>query len=150
MKYLMLILFCFGVLSIHAQEQDEDTIAPTTRAEYDFVTVGYQIQLNTGLPMKDGYKLLDYESCEFEHATVSIKALFREKEDKPCAIMLIYNERFQKPRYFCVPNEDAEKELWELYFSSLELQRLNNNSWLQYMTYCAGKQILEKHYKSYE
>lgn len=150
MKYLTFLLFLFYFFNAPAQQTEEgNNIAPTTRAEYDFVTVGYQIQLNTGLPMKKGYKLLNYEECKFEHTTVSVKALFRENETEPCAIMMIYNERFQKPRYFCTPTKDADAEIWELYFSSLDPQRLTNNSWLQYMTYCGATQIMEIHHKDY-
>lgn len=149
-KYLLVIALIISSFSSFSQTgEKEEKIAPTTRAEYDFVTVGYQIQLNTGLPMKSGYKLVDYEQCKFEHATVSVKALFRDKETEPCAIMMIYNERFQKPRYFCTPTKDADAELWELYFSSLDPQRLTNNTWLQYMTYCGATQIMEIHHKEY-
>ncbi|NNC85207.1 MAG: hypothetical protein HKN75_03940 [Bacteroidia bacterium] len=150
MNRIIAILLVFSSLGGYAQTEKDGEFKPTTRSEYDFVTVGYQIQLNTGLPMKSGYKLVNYEKCEFEHANVSTKALFREGDDKPCAIMLIYSERFQKPRYFCVPTKEADEELWKLYFASLEPQRLTNNSWLQYMTYCAGNTIMEKHHKDYE
>ena len=91
----------------------------TTQEEYNYITKGYKIQVESGLDMKKGYTLtnlgdwgLSYGSqtraCEF-------KALIRDGETKPCAIMMIYKRTdiANGARYYiCIPSLDAPDDIW--------------------------------------
>ncbi|MCB0848338.1 MAG: hypothetical protein KDC20_01060, partial [Bacteroidetes bacterium] len=52
--FLSLSLMLNAALKLNAQQ------APTTSAEYLYGSVGYKLQLNNKLPMKEGYTLRDF------------------------------------------------------------------------------------------
>jgi len=108
--FLLLTTFAFG---------------QTTQDEYNFITKGYKIQVESGLDMKKGYSLKDIT----EYSTnsdgtirkVEFKALIRDGEKKPCAILCKYKRvDTERTEYLCIPTYDAPIEIWEQTFKSFE------------------------------
>ncbi|NNF02011.1 MAG: hypothetical protein HKN22_04955 [Bacteroidia bacterium] len=135
MRIALLVIFSLG-LSIPGFAQK---IAPTTEKEFNYITVGYKIQLQAGLPMKADYKFKDLGRHEVVDCIVEMKGLYRKGEEQPCAMMMIYTEVRQEPVYFCVPSPDAAEELWERYYKSLIPDLSNHQDKLRYMLYATTK-----------
>lgn len=113
LKKVILIVFVifFSFLSrIHSQ---------TTQEEYNYLTKGYKIQVESGLDVKKGYTIKDLgnwglnsgsesRSCEF-------KALIRQGQTTPCAVLLIYKRTDIAEgikHYICIPSHDAPEYIW--------------------------------------
>jgi len=92
----------------------------TTQEEYNYITKGYKVQIDSGLDMKKGYSFLDYGSSGLnsgsETRTCEFKGLVRQNQNKPCAIMMIYR-RTDIPNgqvyYICIPSANSSDELWK-------------------------------------
>jgi hypothetical protein len=112
MKKVVIVLLAFAaVCKITAQ---------TTQEEYNYITKGYKIQLESGLDMKKGYSLTDLGHWGLNHDTekrnCTFKGLVREGQVKPCAILLIYQRTDLSNGavfYICIPSADAPENIWE-------------------------------------
>jgi hypothetical protein len=117
MKYsLVALLWCIAL---------SKTIGQTTLEEYNYLTKGYKIQLESGLDMKKGYKLVDlHENTGKRYGSITIiksKGLYRQNENMPCAILVTYGST-----YICVPHYKSSQEIWLMYGSRVsELDRLD-------------------------
>lgn len=96
---------------------------PTTEEEYNYLTKGYKIQIESGLDMKKGYTLKDivtsdilfwgFEMGSIPNDFVQFKGLYRENELTPCAILCIMRRHVGKKVYICIPSIGASQKLWE-------------------------------------
>lgn len=134
--FLVLLLTGTSLLSFGQK------IKPTTEEEYNYGTVGYKIQLQNKLPVKQGYRIADYGIFEEPDRTVAFKGLLRQGEDYPCAIIMIYTKDKFPPEYFCIPTEDASPELWDRYFKSLKVVSDNQVSQLRFMSYGLSRTLM--------
>lgn len=113
-KSLLIVALLFTALSLKSQE----ILSPTTMTEYNYVTKGYKIQLESGLDMKKGYTFKRFTGrmpvalkgitryTEFMH-------LFKEGVKSPVAILvMISNSSSPNVFYFCIPNLYSSQELW--------------------------------------
>lgn len=100
----------------------------TTETEYNYVSKGYKIQLESGLDMKTGYRFEDKGSFGVEYSSysrmVSYKFLFKDGAEKPCAILMILNRTdtdFES--HLCIPTLNSSEEILkksrEDYFSAV-------------------------------
>lgn len=105
----------------------------TTLEEYNYLTKGYKIQLESGLDMKRGYRIKDVgEDFEIMYNTrfegkkyikgftrkTTFKALYRDSERTPCAILMICTRTDTKYlQYLCIPRYDSDSNVWDLAFS---------------------------------
>ncbi|MBS1763480.1 MAG: hypothetical protein JSS90_00790 [Bacteroidetes bacterium] len=128
--FLTLCLILISALGLHAQQ------VPTTSAEYLYGSVGYKLQLNNKLPMKEGYTLRDFAPVNEETRQVEFKGLFRNGENKPCAVIMIYTRLRMAPQYYCIPSADADAELWSKFKASLLDDSENQQPQLQFFAYC--------------
>ncbi len=94
--------------------------AQTTEEEYNYVTKGYKVQMESGLDMKKGYSLVDLGKWGMSHnpenRECTFKALMREGQSKPCAIMMIYRRTDISTGttwYICIPTSDASASIWQ-------------------------------------
>ncbi|MBK7384136.1 MAG: energy transducer TonB [Flavobacteriales bacterium] len=94
------------------------TYAQTTMDEYNYLTKGYRIQLESGLDMKRGYYFTDVGQFDVPYQgfsrTTTIKHLCREVDSLPCATLIIHerkNTAFLK--YLCVPHVSSKVEVWQ-------------------------------------
>ena len=96
----------------------------TTQEEYNYITKGYKIQVESGLDMKKGYSFFDLRPAVLKWANGEarncyFKALVRDGESKPCAIMMIY-KRFDvgAEYYICIPTLNADA-VWQQTFQDM-------------------------------
>lgn len=121
---VILPLFFCGVLT-----------AQTTLEEYNYLTKGYKIQIESGLDMKKGYRLEDLmESSVSGTQTdilglstrntmrkMSFKGLYRDGENTPCAVLVIYYRQDTGfSDYLCIPHFDSSLDIWNLYFKQIQ------------------------------
>lgn len=92
--------------------------AQTTEEEYNFITKGYKVQLESGLDMKKGYVLKDLGTHSLNFGSegtreAEFKGLYKTVDNKLCAIMLIYRRPSTNyVEYFCIPSSDAPQSIW--------------------------------------
>jgi len=98
----------------------------TTQEEYNYITKGYKIQIESGLDMKKGYSLYELHPSVLkwsngETRNCYFKALFRDGESKPCAIMMLYKrtDTTNQEHYFCIPTLNASDYIWQQTFQEL-------------------------------
>jgi len=101
----------------------QGAFAGTTQEEYNYITKGYKIQIESGLDMKKGYRFVDMGKSitttwnrPVELRECSFMGLVRDGQTKPCAIMMIY-KRTDIPNsavyYICIPSDNAPEEIWQ-------------------------------------
>lgn len=125
MKKLFIIL---GILFINL------SFGQTTQEEYNYITKGYKVQLESGLDMKKGYtlKVLDLQNVSIEKQTrmLEFSALLKDNNTKPVAIMMKYNRTDISNghlQYFCIPTPDAPINLWQQTYESISLSFTNTD-----------------------
>jgi hypothetical protein len=117
MKKIFAILFA-SLYVITAQSQ-------TTQEEYNYVTKGYKVQVESGLDMKKGYiiKDLDMVSQTASNGTTirqaSLKKLTKTSTNEAVAFMIVYQRAGKVPEYFCIPSPTASQELRDAFYVSL-------------------------------
>ena len=138
MKKILIASFTLLFISITAVAQK---IKPTTEDEYNFGTIGYKIQLQTKLPMKRGYSIVDLGGHDEPDRSVALKGLMREGETIPCAVLMVYSKINTPPEYFCMPTPDAPEALWTRFYQSLNVITENKQQQLQFMMLGMGKTL---------
>ena len=97
--------------------------AQTTMEEYNYVTKGYKIQLESGLDMKKGYELAHLGKKEISIRNAELKVLYRlneaEKTKEVAAYMIIYKKKGANTEYICIPHPESSTEIKELYWKQL-------------------------------
>lgn len=115
MKKSTLLLISFLIVSkIFSQ-----TVS-TTLEEYNYVTKGYSIQIESGLDMKKGYKIeppFEKTALKGNFSTISYSILIREETKKLAAIILkvVPNNAPNRIKYLCIPVNN--RELFERYYT---------------------------------
>lgn len=92
--------------------------AQTTQEEYNYITKGYKVQIESGLDMKKGYTLTDLDTSKLTIGEITrsctFKGLFRNGEVKPCAVMILYKRLDNdKTYYICIPSNNTSNEIWK-------------------------------------
>lgn len=107
----MLLFVCFIGLS-----QEEQA---TTLVEFNYLTKGYQIQIESGLDMKKGYHLIPLNKTSIKGSdnitrNLEVKLLKRGSEKKACATLIIFNtDQNNTPFYFCIPGIKSSNDIWQ-------------------------------------
>lgn len=96
----------------------------TTEEEFNYLSRGYQIQLESGLDMKKDYRLelLDRTTLPIHNAARSVEfsGLYREGTDKPCAYLVTLGQGDNTLKnYLCIPSYDAPDALWDRAFQEM-------------------------------
>lgn len=136
-KSCFIVLFSF--VSFVAQAQ---LVAPTSEEEYNYGAIGYKIQLQAKLDNKEGYNIKNAEGCEDSDRKIEYRILYRDGENQPCAIFLIYTKTRNAPLYFCIPTANANPALWDKFYKSLALGTDNPADQLQFFSTCLGKLVM--------
>jgi hypothetical protein len=92
----------------------------TNLEEYNYVTKGYKVQIQSGLDMKKGYDVKLINSYEIEGRKVVYYELIKDGKDLR-AIMSVFTGRDGRTSYFCIPLGDCDKLLYNSYLSSIQL-----------------------------
>jgi hypothetical protein len=125
MKKLIVVMLSLITVYSYAQKT-----APTTQDEYTYVTKGLKGQIESGVGVKPGYKLVDLGQHNEGGKTLNVSGMYRDGENHPCAIVLVYKNG-GKESYLCMPTEDAPSVLWDNYMGSLKVMG-ENLSWADY------------------
>ena len=93
-------------------------IGQTTETEYNYLTKGYKIQVESGLDMKKGYSLKDVGEWSVDYSSfkrkATFKALYRDNDSIPCATLMILKRTdtvFEE--YVCIPHYKSDSSIWE-------------------------------------
>ena len=87
-----LIFLILASPSMHLLGQSDSVmvnVAPTTVEEYNYLTKGYKIQVESGLDMKKGYHFEDVGEHQIGTYEFKIKNLIREDENELAGILII-------------------------------------------------------------
>jgi len=135
---LAILLFVVSVAALNAQ-------APTTLEEYTYVIVGYKLQLNMKLEMKKGYSLKDLDTYLEEDRKIEFKALMRDGEKTPCAIMMIYYlPKGAAPQYYCIPTYNAPPDIWDKYYASINFGEDNPQQRLKFFALSISRIMMKQ------
>lgn len=104
--------------------------APTTEEEYNYLTKGYKVQIESGLDMKKGYTFQDMGEIKQGSYSFKIKGLMREAKNELAAMLIITKSDVSgRVYYVCLPINNPD--LFARYFSDI-------NAWDESLTtsYC--------------
>jgi hypothetical protein len=133
--YLILLsLLIAGIHPTFAQEID-----PTTAREYNYGAVGYRIQLQSGMSDNPGYSIRKIDQYEDPERKVEMMGMYRDGENEPCAVIMVYTRIRTAPMYFCMPTRNAPQELWEKFEESLSDGTDNPHEQLEFFSTCIAK-----------
>jgi hypothetical protein len=110
----------------------------TTLEEYNYVTKGYKVQVESGLDMKKGYRFDDVHTIHIQYSDgvvreTEFKALFREGQKMPTAILCIYSHSDKQDKdYLCIPQFNSSKEVWDSTYARLSAIQGDNIMPLMY------------------
>lgn len=90
--------------------------AQTTMEEYNYLTKGYAIQMESGLDMKSGYKMVDVMKIGEEN---ELKKLVRTRDESVSAYLIIYTTSlddgsiggYRFKEYICIPNPNSHEDI---------------------------------------
>jgi hypothetical protein len=112
--------FLTAVLFVSASLMPLCGVSQTTQEEYNYITKGYKVQIESGLDMKKGYSFTDLGDWGLTHGTekrrCEFKALMRSGQAKPCAILMIYKRTDIEngaTYYVCIPSQGSSDEIWK-------------------------------------
>ena len=118
----------------------------TTQEEYNYITKGYKVQMESGLDMKKGYFFKDLGTfgvkMGVENRDCTFKALHREGNDTPCAILMLYNRTDIKEGmkyYVCIPSKDADASIWQQTLDFISSNFKDSNAMMQTVIYALMK-----------
>lgn len=122
MRILISFLSLLATFSLWAQ--------PTTEEEFNYMSKGYKIQVESGLDMKKGYSLQLLDSMTVPHSAatrhVRFLGLFREGSTTPCGIIGVVKRMDNGVvTYLCLPSHDAPDALWQKAVQGLEQYKDN-------------------------
>jgi hypothetical protein len=114
MKKIMFVVAALVVLSY-------TTRAQTTLEEYNYVTKGYKVQIESGLDMKKGYLIQDIDKGEISGRSFDLKALYRVKgaSKQKAAYMIVYTRKGSASEYICIPQGQSDQEVITKYWNQL-------------------------------
>ena len=107
-RFCLLIVF----ISLFSLRSISQNIMPTTIEEYNYITKGYKTMIESGLDMKKGYGFKELGLYSTSARNCTFKALYRDKESKPCGILCVFKRLDGGYCYLCIPTSDASQEIW--------------------------------------
>lgn len=100
----------------------------TTQDEYNYLTKGYKVQLESGLDMKKGYVFGDSFIGNNGGKTFTLTPLIREERKEVCAVLLQYKIKSvwgETLNYLCIPinnpalEEQFNKDVERLFYQDV-------------------------------
>lgn len=134
-----ILLLCVGIL-----------FGQATQEEYNYVTKGYHVQIESGLDMKKGYELKDIDNVQQPGNNNSIerqawlKALYRVSPNGTkniAAYMLVYERAGRVKEYLCVPTPSSSQFIREAYYNSLNQGGGDNSVRLQIISFLLSRSL---------
>jgi len=135
----ILFTMVFNLQFIFGFSQSQEHPYGTTLEEYNYVTIGYGVQLEQGLDMKSGYEFASLNGYgEWgassirlgDGSSINIKFELLKNDSKPFAeraVMVIINyEPEGLTRYLCIPNNYSSDLIWNKYFDDIKYFESND------------------------
>ena len=109
--------------SISKSEQTSNLPAPTTMEEFNYITKGYKVQIESGLDMKAGYEFQDVKILEYKaygslqkylnSGYCNVKRLFRTNTNETAAYLFYLKsmDESEDDLYICIPSPTSEEEV---------------------------------------
>ena len=115
MKLKTILIAVIAVMTI------ANAYSQTTLEEYNYLSKGYKIQIESGLDMKKGYEIKDNYTEKTSERTVNLKTLYRVNGNVKtiAAYLFVYNKNGKAKQYICIPNPQSTEEILNKYWSSL-------------------------------
>ena len=113
MKNITLLLL---ILSSFAYSQ-----VGTTEAEYNYITKGYKIGLDSGMDLKQGYRLENIVTLNEGNYSYDFKIFYREQEKTLAGIMMVATSKLWGNIYYlCIPAGNSSPDLFTRYSTDLD------------------------------
>lgn len=118
--------------------------AQTSLEEYNYLTKGYKVQIESGLDMKQGYELKDIDSKSTKDRTASLKVLYRVKgaSKEISGYLVIYNKNGNAQEYICIPHPASSDDIMTKYWNQLYDGTADFSARLQLIMYMLTKQLV--------
>ena len=112
---ILLFLLSFSVL---AQETTED--------EYDYLTYGIRVQLDSDLGMKKGYYFDFEDAYDFGEYVFETKALMREKDNSWAGtLVIVHSRKVDASAFICIPTPFCDYEIRSKYEKKIQMMKVN-------------------------
>ena len=124
-KSILAALIIFACFAVNAQKVnvDKPVLKPfkTTIEEYNYLTTGYAIQINSGLDMKKGYEIYNIDTKTSGGRTAELKCLIRTNTPAKeiAAYFIIYKMNNKVQDYICIPGPHSDNDILDKYFNRL-------------------------------
>jgi len=110
MKNILFQLLFLAPIFLFAQAQNSDG---TNLDEYRFLSKGYAHQVSMGLdPYKEDYVI---KPIAQEQNQTEFIGLYKKGANRPQAILVVLKSNTTDPTYICLPNNQADDRVWDLY-----------------------------------
>ena len=115
----------------------------TTLEEYNYITKGYKVQIESGLDMKKGYEFEDIDKQTTKERTAELKVLNRNKDNKKeiAAYMIVYKRTGNPAEYICIPHPNSDEEILSKYWVQLYDGNGDSSHRLQLISYLISRRI---------
>ncbi len=134
-KLLFLLLLTVGFIK-------GQSIAPTTAEEYNIGLAGYKMYLQMKVEIKKGYKINDLQTFEYGERKAEFKGLYRDGENRPCAVVIVYSKMRGSPEYYCIPTPDSPEALWDRFRTSITGETDVKQEQLQFFAFALAKGMM--------
>ena len=94
--------------------------AQTSLEEYNYLTKGYKMQIESGLDMKKGYSFKEIAQYKNQKRTCTFKGLINDASHKQVGTLAIYQAANGLTYYFCIPALGSDEKLFNAYWTSLD------------------------------
>jgi hypothetical protein len=100
----------FLTLSSSSYSQDSNTQAKgTTEEEYNYLSKGYKVQIESGLDMKKGYVFQDFGEVKQSSYSFNFKLLMRETKREVAGILVITKSEVSGNTYYvAIPIKNSD------------------------------------------
>ncbi len=134
MKSLFVIVALVATQSITAQSCKT---SGTSADEYNYISKGYKVQIESGLDMKKGYEFRDINSSEFGGRKIVYKELIKDGKDLR-AIMAVFTGKDGATKYLCIPLGPCSQDVTNAYFKTVPIY-IENVDALNFYQYSLSK-----------
>jgi hypothetical protein len=137
MKKTILLLITLSAICLTSKTIN----AQTTIDEFNYITKGYKIQLESGLDMKAGYEFTKIDEVVIGERSVALSKLVNNKT-RVVGYLIVYKKSNKDSEYICIPNPNSSYEVIELYKNSLYTSKMGDSSLrLQIIAFLLSKGI---------
>jgi hypothetical protein len=118
-------------------------LGQTTTEEYNYITKGYQVQMESGLDMKKGYSLEDLGTETTTERSAELKVLHRINGERKviAAYMIIYRRSGLPTEFICIPSPNSEVSILNKYWAELYNGNGDSSQRLQLISFLISKKL---------